>query len=750
MDKLWILLPETLLILIVFISPFFCQAISKVNLVKLPEEFIENERGQILCLVLSDFQTLNFHWLKDGEQYPPLNLNGVKQVDEPTTSRLIFDELDASHSGHYTCVVQSGAESAKETAIVNVKVSPRWKVEPEDTTIQEDEKAILNCRADGYPEPKIKWEKMGDGPSDYIPIQNVPHIQVTMNNSLIIMPALKSHIGFYRCEASNGFGNDLSKLVKLTVYVPPRIDNHYNSKTVESGNSISLPCQSFGDQPLYFDWKKGNKSLKTTKYNRYEIKKEMKQLSVISVLIINDIQKSDEGVYTCLVENSYGQDQLHIKVTVLERPHHPVDIEVERVWSRSAKLTWNISYNNNNKPLQYIIEYWSISDPEGIHKNVTISGSVRWYIINDLRPASKYRVQIFAENNIGISQPSEQIVFTTGNEEPSSPPKDCHLEEVGATYARISWRPPSNRDWNGELSGFYIGYKIASSNSVYSYHTVPLTGDVHSFILRNLKRYTRYTTIVKAYNSVGTGPASEELHFRTKEEDPAAQPVLYVENFTTTSIQLHWTVPSKENAITGFTISYRKEGYQWKEISIPISSQRKFSLIDLESDQLYHLFIVANSDFGNSEPSEIASVRTTGMGFQTTNNKATDSKEDDEVTKLLYIIIPVCSAIVVIVIVIAVACLYVYSKRTPTPIPAPYMSCSKDAFLYTPTMTPRTAHMLNSHRSDLSYKLSPYATMPLTHFDKEEEPIYESVVDEMRNTIKKQKEKELQLKTLKV
>ncbi|XP_067139978.1 cell adhesion molecule Dscam1-like [Centruroides vittatus] len=748
MDKLWILLSKILVILIVYLRPILTQAISKVNLLKLPEEFIESEKGQILCLVLSDFQKLDFHWLKDGEQYPPPNLKNVKQVDEPTTSRLIIDVLDASHSGHYTCVVKNGQQSERGTAVVNVKVSPRWKIEPKDTSVQEDGKAILDCSADGYPEPTIKWKKMGDGPNDYIPIQNVPHVQIAANNSLIVMPALKSHTGFYLCSASSGFGSDLSKLIKLTVYVPPKIDSHYNSKIVESGSSVSLPCQSFGDQPLQFDWRKGNKSIKNDRYNRYEFKKEIKQMFVTSVLTINDIQKSDEGVFTCFVENLFGQDQLHIKITVLERPQHPIEVKLERSWSRSAKITWSIFSNNNNKPLQYIIEYWSISDPEGIHKNNSIPGSVTWFIINDLQPASKYRAQVYAENNIGISQPSEQIVFTTGNEEPSASPKDCHLEEVGATYARISWRPPSNRHWNGELIGFYIGYKITSSNSVYSYHTVSLMGDIHSFILRNLRKYTRYTVIIKAYNSVGTGPPSEELQFRTKEEDPAPQPVLYIENLTPTSINLHWTVSSRENTITGFTISYRKEGHQWKEISIPISNQRKFSLIDLESDQLYHLLIVANSDFGNSEPSEIASVRTTGVGIQTIHNKDTDNKQDEEVTKLLYIIIPVCSAIVVIVIVIAVACLYVYSKRTPVAVPAPYMPCSKDVFHYTPTMLPRAAHMLSSHH-DPPYKLSPYATMPLTHFDKEEEPIYESVVDEMRNTMKK-KEKELQLKTLKV
>ncbi|XP_023228380.1 Down syndrome cell adhesion molecule homolog [Centruroides sculpturatus] len=164
---------------------------------------------------------------------------------------------------------------------------------------------------------------------------------------------------------------------------------------------------------------------------------------VTSVLTINDIQKSDEGVFTCFVENLFGQDQLHIKITVLERPQHPIEVKLERTWSRSAKITWSIFSNNNNKPLQYIIEYWSISDPEGMHKNNSIPGSVTWFIINDLQPASKYRAQVYAENNIGISQPSEQIVFTTGNEEPSASPKDCHLEEVGATYARISWRVSS-------------------------------------------------------------------------------------------------------------------------------------------------------------------------------------------------------------------------------------------------------------------------------------------------------------------
>lgn len=37
---------------------------------------------------------------------------------------------------------------------------PKWIVEPEDTTVLDNQPTIINCQAEGYPEPRITWTRV--------------------------------------------------------------------------------------------------------------------------------------------------------------------------------------------------------------------------------------------------------------------------------------------------------------------------------------------------------------------------------------------------------------------------------------------------------------------------------------------------------------------------------------------------------------------------------------------------------------
>lgn len=87
----------------------------------------------------------------------------------------------------------------------------------------------------------------------------------------------------------------------------------------------------------------------------------------------------------------------------------------------------------------------------------------------------------------------------------------------GATFVRVSWKPPNPKSWNGQLLGFYIGYKSMSSNNPFSFYTAPFTNATNHYILRSLQKSSSYHVIVKAFNNVGTGPPSSELLVRTRE-----------------------------------------------------------------------------------------------------------------------------------------------------------------------------------------------------------------------------------------
>ena len=79
----------------------------------------------------------------------------------------------------------------------------------------------LHCHADGFPPPSVTWRKAsGNKPGDYKDIAGHEHShdpKIHSNGSLVFARVQEDHEGFYLCEAVNGIGAGLSKVVYLTV-----------------------------------------------------------------------------------------------------------------------------------------------------------------------------------------------------------------------------------------------------------------------------------------------------------------------------------------------------------------------------------------------------------------------------------------------------------------------------------------------------------------------------------------------------
>lgn len=56
--------------------------------------------------------------------------------------------------------------------------------------------------------------------------------------------------------------------------------------------------------------------------------------------------------------------------------------------------------------------------------------------------------------------------------EPSSPPIDVTADAKGPTVIKVTWRAPPKDDWNGEIQGYYVGYKVLGSSQQFSFRTV--------------------------------------------------------------------------------------------------------------------------------------------------------------------------------------------------------------------------------------------------------------------------------------
>jgi len=94
--------------------------------------------------------------------------------------------------------------------------------------------------------------------------------------------------------------------------------------------------------------------------SRFERRDENRDKKMLSSLKIESVKRKDSSLFSCVVKNSYGEDESNIRLIVQEPPEPPRELKVIEKTSRSVKLTWSIPFDGNNQ----ILKYWITCFPK--------------------------------------------------------------------------------------------------------------------------------------------------------------------------------------------------------------------------------------------------------------------------------------------------------------------------------------------------------------------------------------------------
>ena len=432
----------------------------------------------------------------------------------------------------------------------------------------------ITCKADGFPVPTVLWKQsLGEQTGDYRELSyndGNSGIESHINGTLIINNVTREHEGFFLCQANNGIGAGLSKLIRLTVHVGPSVIVRNKQVSVRRGERVTMRCEADGDKPLEISWRsKGGQIIGKSYDTRYDIKKNDLTKGAISELTILQTILSDRGEYTCVATNNYGHDHSTINLQVQEPPSPPKNLHVNELKSRSVALSWTgqDQYNTigfDAQPVtRYIMQFKESQDIWHEYNQKIIGGEKNTAHIAPLKPATGYHFRLFAENNLGTSISSDILHVQTDGEIPNGPPQKVNLEPIGPTQLLVTWRSPDREHWNGEILGYAIGYHRADeSDQSYNYSRMGTAGGEGSneFRLTGLEKYTPYSVIVLAFNSKGDGPASKTILAHTLEDAPSAPPQKPTcSALTSQNIQINWQPPPSKSihgVIQGYKILY--------------------------------------------------------------------------------------------------------------------------------------------------------------------------------------------------
>ncbi|KAG0432665.1 hypothetical protein HPB47_020606, partial [Ixodes persulcatus] len=624
-----------------------------------PANLKEGMRAIVTCSVLEGDSPVRIRWLKDRGPLAPNGADVKVESSNEFSSTLFIKQVNYKNRGEYTCVASNSAASANYTAnmVVNATgcakgdddddrflgtvsvngmkalqrddlelrglidhlegqgVPPRWKVAPKEKSAVVGENVVVDCQAEGFPPPRIWWEKSsGSRPSEYKVIISNSHIHALENGSLMVREAERNDTGFYLCQASNGVGSGISKVIELKVHVSAHFKNAFNSKTLRKGDTAHIKCEVVGEKPLTIAWSKNGQPFSSTIDQRYDIKSTESEESLLSQLEIHAVDRRDSALFSCLGTNKYGQDETRTQLIVQEPPGAPFNVRTSGITSRSMTVSWDQPYTGNSPISAYKVQVKTsnVKWKDDIQENV-VQGTLTTLALRGLRPVTTYIVRIRAENSLGPGEFSQEIQVTTDEEAPEGPPLNVQATAVSSSSVKVTWLAPKRDQQNGLLKGYYVGYRQHGSSDSYTYKTLEIAGNFkEEALLTSLARSTKYTVLVQAFNDKGSGPPSEEISLETFESDPPPAPSLSVFTTSSSSVQLQWNPNTKESTpILGYYIYIKEQFGTWEEHQIS-AHQTSHTFQDLQCGSSYQFYVASYNKMGKGEPSEVISVKTQG------------------------------------------------------------------------------------------------------------------------------------------
>ncbi|CAH0555675.1 unnamed protein product [Brassicogethes aeneus] len=575
----------------------------------------------VQCAISNGDMPVKFSWMLNGK--PIYN-------DEKFTigsfgkkvSVLSIDNLSEEHIGNYTCLAANRAGISSYSAELLIKVPPRWILEPTDKAFAQGSDAAVECKADGFPKPTVTWKRAtGVSPGDYKDFKpNNPDVKVE-DGTLTINNIQKTNEGYYLCEAVNGIGSGLSAVVLISVQAPPQFDIKLRNQTARRGDPAVLQCEAKGEKPIGILWNINGKRLEPKGDNRYTIREEILPNGVLSDLSIKRTERSDSALFSCVATNAFGSDDTNINMIIQEVPEVPYGLKVLDKSGKTVQLSWVSPYDGNSPIKIFNIEYkQSKASWDSNTDSVLVPGDLTEAGINTLRPATTYHIRIVAENEIGKSDPSDTVTIITAEESPSGAPTKIRVETSDQFSLMVYWKPPLREQWNGDIQGYYVGYRLGSSNTPYLFQTVEFPreedGKEHHLNISNLKTYTQYSVVVQAFNKVGAGPISEEIKAYTAEGVPEQPPdKATCTTLTAQTIRVSWVSPpltSANGVIKGYKVIYGPSDLWFDENSkdTKITSSSETILHGLKKYTNYSMEILAYTAGGDG-------VRTTQIHCQT-------------------------------------------------------------------------------------------------------------------------------------
>uniref|UniRef100_A0A3B5N133 Neural cell adhesion molecule L1 n=1 Tax=Xiphophorus couchianus TaxID=32473 RepID=A0A3B5N133_9TELE len=558
---------------------------------------LRDERLLLECIA-AGLPTPSIKWFKRGGDLPAQK---VKFENFNKTLKIL--SVSEEDAGEYVCMADNRLGSIRHSIDVQVKAAPYWLDKPTNLVLAPEENGRLVCRANGNPKPNIQWLMNGE------PINKTPTSanREVLGDTILFRGVQIGSSAVYQCNASNQHGYLLANaFVSVLGEMWESISDcqTLHSPTHQSvlrGSKASFHCKVVSDPslPTKVTWTKDGERLDLG----WRLKKDEESLTIPSV------SENDEGIYTCTVKSEIDQDSASARLTVLDRPDPPIDLDLSDPSARSVRLTW-IPGNDRRSPVtEFLVQFEENRWEPGRWQDLSSFPGDLNSVILQLAPNVNYQFRVIARNSVGRSQPSQPSPrYKTTAAPPDAIPRDLRGWGSDKDNMEITWEPLRDLEKNGPNLQYNVWWRRKDSGDDWTNVTTSET----KYVVRYTETYVPYEIKIQARNELGSGPESNIVIGYSGEDKPADSPSeLRVLKVGSTRANIHWK-PVDLSSVQGEFKEYRL--YYWRESSLVpglvVSKEKKTTgfyttvpepsgiLKDLVPYSKYKMFmVVANSRF---------------------------------------------------------------------------------------------------------------------------------------------------------
>lgn len=546
---------------------------------------------------------------------------------------LRIERLAVEDEGVYICDATNLVGTVTAKATLTVHSPPTFTVKPEDQTVGLNGVAQFECAARGSPPPSVYWAREGSQLLMF-PANSYGRLHVSPQGQLTIHGVLREDAGFLVCSALSVAGSATARAYLEVRSAgdspPPIVEIGPANQTLPVHSVAILPCQVRGSPSPVTSWAKDSASLKLT--HRHSLYHN-------GTLQIDDIEESDNGVYTCTAKSESGESSASGWLKVggeLERapepgalPRAPLALRLVNSSLHALTLSWEPAPGGASLT-GYTVEYYSpdlqtgwVVAARGIPQTVAT--------IRDLKPDTRYMFTVRAENAYGLSVPSNtsEILHTQSGE--TQGVSQAQLDEArirlgtrvitlknltptGSTTVRVSWELLTSDEY---VEGVYVRFREVSGGwHKYSLVTVMAAG-ASQYTVSSLRKFTKYEFFLTPFFKSVEGQPSNSKVVQTLEDAPSAPPLnVLMEMLNSTTASVRWSPPPAQH-INGVLLGYK---VQLKSNITKTGSQmtvnattRSVTLHHLSPSATYAVRVAAYTRLGPGPYSSLVSMIRVGI-----------------------------------------------------------------------------------------------------------------------------------------